>query len=62
MTLPPFSRLSRLSSKIFGTPPPHVAQVLEGPTPYPLPLPFNKGGGGSNYMTLCPSRPYDLVG
>ena len=62
MTLPPFSRLSRLSSKIFGTPP-HLAQVLEGPTPYPLPLPFNKGGGGgSNYMTLCPSRPYDLVG
>ena len=51
MTLPPFSRLSRLSSKIFGTPP-HLAQVLEGPTPYPLPLPFNKGGGGLQLYDL----------
>ena len=41
---PPFSGLSTLSSKLFGTPP-QVTQVFEGPTP-----PFNKGeGGGFNY-------------
>ena len=38
----PFSELSPLSSKIFGTP--QVTQLLEGPTP-PLPHPFNKGEG-----------------
>ena len=32
---PPFSGLSSLSSKIFGTPP-QVTQSLEGPTPSPL--------------------------
>ena len=39
----PFSGLSPLSSKIFGTP--QVTQFFGGPTP----LPFNKGGGSSNY-------------
>ena len=43
---PPFSGLSSLFSKIFGTP--QVTQFSEGPTLRP----FNKGGRrGSNYDT-----------
>ena len=41
---PPFSGLSLLSSKIFGTPPPpQVTQFVEGPTPLSI------RGEGSHY-------------
>ena len=51
MTLPPFQGYPVFLAK-FLVPPPHVAQVLEGPTPYPQPLPFNKGGGGLQLYDL----------
>ena len=51
---PPFSGLSPLSSKIFGTPPPpQVIQFLEGPTP-------QRRGWGSNYVNTYKPTSFTL--
>ena len=49
ISIPPFSRLSPLSSKIFAST--QVTQFLEGPNP-PPPTPFNKRGVVSNYESF----------
>ena len=46
---PPFSRLSRFSTKILGTPP-QETEFFEGPIPHAHPLGLRGRGGGSNYV------------
>ena len=48
---PPFSGLSPLSSKIFGTPPPPSDSFLEGPTP---PLIRGRGGPTMDRLLIRP--------
>ena len=60
----PFSELSSISSKIFGTP--QVTQFLEGPTlPLPHPCLIRGGreeGGGSNYdKSQCDLKKQNII-